>query len=74
MFAQIMLVFEAIKEGSKALQLLVLEVRSLKKDAIDKELETIKSDIATTLKQIEGAQSNEERKRLSLELANRMSR
>lgn len=45
----------------------------LRTDAIQKELDHIKSDVATTLKQIEGAPTNEERKRLAHELAVRMS-
>ena len=69
MFAQIMLVFEAIKEGSKALQLLVVEVRSLRQDSIDKTLDEKMKEINVTVEKINKATTNSERTQLAHDLA-----
>lgn len=65
---------KALPEMVKVLGRILDTLEGLRAEAIHKELDQIKSDVATTLKQIEGAKTNEDRKRLSLELATRLSK
>ena len=72
-FAEIIAFFRALPELVKVLGEVVTSLKQLRQDAIDSELAKIKSDVDITLKQIAGAQTNEDRKKLALELATRMS-
>lgn len=72
--AEIIAFFKALPELVKVLGEVVSALQQLKQDSINREMDAIKSDVSKTLKQIEGAQTNEERKKLALELAIRMSR
>jgi hypothetical protein len=51
----------------------VSTLKQLRQDAINKELDVIKRDVSITLKQISEAKTNDERKKLSIDLANRYS-
>lgn len=73
-FADIVAFIKALPKMIDMLRELIDSVKDLRYSAIDKELETIKRDVAETIHKIEGAKTNEERKKLALELANRMSR
>lgn len=49
-------------------------LEQLRRESIEKEVSKLKADVASTLKQIEMATTNDERKRLSYELATRISK
>lgn len=71
---EIIAFIRALPEAVKILGQIVNSLEQLKQDSINRQIEIIKSDVTTTLKQIEKAGTNEERKRLSIDLANRMSK
>lgn len=73
-FAEFIAFFRALPEMVKILGEVNSTLKQLRQDSIDKELDGIKKDVSETLKQIEGAKTNEDRKRLSLELALRLSK
>lgn len=73
-FAEIVLFVKSLPEMVRILGEIHATLTQMKQDAIDKEMAKIRSDVSETLKQIEGAKNNEDRKRLSLELALRMSK
>lgn len=72
--AEIIAFFKALPELVRVMGEVVSGLRQLRQDAIDRELDSIKSDVSETLKQIEGARTNEDRRRLALELATRLSK
>lgn len=72
--AEIFAFIRALPELVKVMGEVVSSLRHLRQDAIDRELDSIKSDVSETLKKIEGAKTNEDRKRLSMELALRLSK
>jgi hypothetical protein len=65
---------KALPEIVKLLGRVASALESLKLEYINKQLDDYRADVSQTLKQIEGATSNEERKRLTRDLAARMSR
>ena len=65
--------FKALPQLVAIMGEVVDALKQLRQDSINNSLNQIKSDVASTLKQIEGAQTNEDRKRLAMELATRMS-
>lgn len=73
-FAELIAFVRALPELVKVMGEVVSSLKQMRQDSIDKELSQIRGDVATTLKRIEGAQTNEDRRRLALELAARMSR
>ncbi len=73
-FAELVAFFKALPEAVKLIRELVDAVKGLHSSAIDKELETIRKDVSDTIYKIEGAKTNEDRKKLALELVTRMSR
>lgn len=73
-FAEFVAFVRAFPELVKVMGEVVSTLQQLKQDSIDKQLENYRADVAATLKQIEGAKTNEDRKRLSMELALRMSK
>lgn len=73
-FAEIVLFIKSLPEMVKILGEIHLTLKQMKQDSIDKQLEQIKREVSETLRQIEGAKTNEDRKRLSAELALRMSK
>lgn len=73
-FAEIVAFVKALPKIIDMLRELIDAVKDLKHSAIDKELDEIRKDVAETIHKIEGAKTNEERKKLALELARRMSR
>ena len=66
--------FTALPKLVNAVNALVEEVKQLKQDSINKSLETYKQEVSDTLAKISKATSDEERKKLSLELANRLKK
>jgi hypothetical protein len=72
--AELIAFFRALPELVKVMGEVVSTLQQLRQDSIDKELSKIKSDVSETIKKIEGAQTNEDRKRLALDLALRMSK
>jgi hypothetical protein len=72
--AEIFAFFKALPMIANALNEVVMALKQMKQDSINKELDIIKADVGATLKKIEGAKSAEERKVLALELALRMQR
>lgn len=73
-FAEIIAFVRALPELVKVMGEVVSALQQIKQDSIDKQLEKIKTDVSETLKKIEGAKTNEERKNLAMELAVRMSK
>lgn len=73
-FAELIAFVRALPELVRVMGGVLDELRNLRQDAINRELESIRKDVSITLKQIEGAQTNEDRKRLAMELALRMSK
>jgi len=73
-FSEIIAFIRALPKLVEVMGQVVSSLQQLKQDSINRELESIKSDVSKTLKQIEGAQTNEDRKRLAMELALRMSK
>ena len=73
-FMEIVAFIRALPEMVKILGEVADSLKQLRQDSIDKELAKIKADVSETIKQIEGAKTNEDRKRLSMELAIRMSK
>lgn len=73
-FAEIIAFVRALPELVKVMGEVVSALQQIKQDSIDKQLEKIKTDVSETLKKIEGAKTNEERKNLSMELALRLSK
>ena len=69
MFATIMAALAALPEIVKVLGEVASALKQLRQDSINKELEKIKTDVSKKLLEVEGAQTNEERRRLALELA-----
>lgn len=72
--AEIIAFIRALPELARVMGEVVSSLRQLRQDAIDRELDSIKSEVSETLKKIEGAKTNEDRRRLALELVTRMSK
>jgi hypothetical protein len=49
-------------------------LKQLRQESIDRELAQIRKDVSITLNQIDGAKTNEERRKLALDLVNRISK
>jgi hypothetical protein len=71
---ELFLALKSINSLVKLLGELVLAVKDLKSDMIQKELETVRKEVNETLKQIENAQTKEERKKLAASINASMSR
>ncbi len=74
MFVAILAAIAAIPKIVEEIQLLTLEVKRLRQEAIDKELDQIRKDVNETLIKIQGARSNDERAALVRELNQRISK
>lgn len=72
--AEIFAFIKALPEMVKILGQIASSLEHLKQESINKELESIRKDVSATLAQIEKAATNEERKKLSTDLATRMSK
>jgi len=72
--AEIIAFLKALPALVEALREVRDDIKQLRQDSIDRTLEGIKADVAETIRNIEGAKSNEDRKRLAMELALRMSK
>jgi hypothetical protein len=73
-FAEIIAFFKALPEIIKILGEINNTLKQLQKEAIEKELALIRSEVKETLTKIEKANTHEERKILALELATRISK
>jgi hypothetical protein len=73
-FADIVAFIKALPEIIKVLGEIHSTLKQLQKEALEKEMAKIRSDVNETLTKIEKAKTNEERKILALELATRISK
>lgn len=73
-FADIIAFIKALPEIIKVLGEIHSTLKQLQKESLDKELAKIRSEVNETLTRIEKAKTNEERKTLAIELANRINK
>jgi len=72
--AEIILFIRSLPEMVKVLGQINESLKQLKQDFIDKEIQDIRKDVSIVLIQIESAKTNEERRKLALDLANRINK
>jgi hypothetical protein len=73
-FAELVLFIKSLPEMVKVLGNIHDTLKQLRQESIDRELAQIRKDVSITLNQIDGAKTNEERKKLALDLVNRISK